>query len=104
VHILPAHDARITRRAQHEITHLLNKIRFDSFRTQLADLPKEAHQGRESSSLALARHWSQCGQGANTWASTQPLEPACQIPPLEFKLTISISLGREEAISNRCPV
>ncbi|CAN0032500.1 unnamed protein product, partial [Choristocarpus tenellus] len=38
------------------------------------------------------------------WASKQPLEPACQIPPQEFQLTISRSLGREEALSNRCPV
>ncbi|CAM9907886.1 unnamed protein product [Choristocarpus tenellus] len=97
VHILAAHDTRIRRRAQHEITCLLNKIRFDSFRTQLAGLPNEAHQGRESSSLALARHRSRCGQGSNVWASTQPLEPACQIAPLEFKLTVSRSLGREEA-------
>ncbi|CAN0018615.1 unnamed protein product, partial [Choristocarpus tenellus] len=72
--------------------------------TQLADLPNEAHQGRKSSSLALARYRSQCGQGANAWASTQPLEPACQIPPQEFKLTVSRSLGREETLSNRCPV
>ncbi|CAN0048633.1 unnamed protein product [Choristocarpus tenellus] len=104
VHTLAAHDIRITRRAQHEITRLLNRICFGSFWTQLVNLPDNAEQGRESSSIALARHWRQCGQGANTWASTQSLEPACQIPPIEFRLTARRSLGSEEALSNRCLV
>jgi hypothetical protein len=92
-----------TAKKQAQLSHELNKLRFDSFREQLSHLPAVPAGHGESQPQALARHRSQCGAGAMSWCTARPSEEALALTPTEVRSALRRALGREDYLCPSCP-
>jgi hypothetical protein len=87
--------------AQAALAHELSKVRFAAFRRSLGALGTHpAAPGAETLSMAPARHRSQTGKGAMSWATARPSSRASTFGPIACRMALQRALGVERPVAD----
>ena len=100
-----------SRKAQHRLGKLVNRVRYDRYVASLEQLPGTApprgtgdpHGEKEARGFAMARQRSQSGPGITAFLRARPVDSSRVMPSSEFVSAGRHFLGMEGFLATSCP-